>query len=374
MYQIDQNQNRIKPLTAKRFTDLGFKERQHLQEWLAHQPQALGEDLLIIQKEFDGFDDTQERLDLLALDKQGRLVIVENKLDDSGKDVVWQAIKYASYCANLSKSNIIEIYQRYLDKYDNGKNAQEMLQEFFEVGDVDELVLNPSTQQRLMFVAAYFRKEVTSTALWLLANGIDVTCFKVTPYEFSGQLFLNIEQIIPTPEAREFMIGIAEKETEEKKAATGLLTRHKLRLAFWELALNALSKSPCALYKNISPSKDHWLSAGSGLRAVPYNLIFGEKMARVELCIARPTKEECKFIFDEFYKHQHDIESQFGGSLDWQRLDSRKSCRISLTKEFDGYNSEMWTTIIAWMIQNISQLEYAFKPYIAKINRKIKDA
>jgi RecB family endonuclease NucS len=64
---------------------------------------------LIIQKEFDGFNDTKERLDLLALDKQGNLVIIENKLDDSGKDVTWQVIKYASlggknYLSILSES------------------------------------------------------------------------------------------------------------------------------------------------------------------------------------------------------------------------------------------------------------------------------
>jgi len=68
---------------------LGFAERNHLQEWLANQPDALGEELLIIQKEFDGFEDTRERLDLLAIDKQGGLVIIENKLDDSGRDVMW---------------------------------------------------------------------------------------------------------------------------------------------------------------------------------------------------------------------------------------------------------------------------------------------
>ncbi len=64
-------------------------------------PESLGEELLIIQKEFDGFDETRERLDLLALDKQGSLVVIENKLDDSGRDVVWQALKYASYCSSL---------------------------------------------------------------------------------------------------------------------------------------------------------------------------------------------------------------------------------------------------------------------------------
>jgi len=43
---------------------------------------------LVIQKEFDGFNETNERLDLLALDKQGNIVVIENKLDDSGKDVI----------------------------------------------------------------------------------------------------------------------------------------------------------------------------------------------------------------------------------------------------------------------------------------------
>jgi hypothetical protein len=76
----------------------------------------LGEELLIIQKEFDGFQDTNERLDLLALDKQGCLVVIENKLDDTGRDVTWQALKYASYCSTLSKEQIRAIYQSYLDK------------------------------------------------------------------------------------------------------------------------------------------------------------------------------------------------------------------------------------------------------------------
>ena len=58
-------------LEEKKFSDLKFSERGHLQEWLANEPMALGEELLINQKEFDGFDDTGERLDLLALDKDG---------------------------------------------------------------------------------------------------------------------------------------------------------------------------------------------------------------------------------------------------------------------------------------------------------------
>ena len=93
MFTVNQQTNRISPIKTKRFSELGFTERKHLQEWLVHQPDALGEELLIIQKEFEGFDDTRERLDLLALDKDGHLVIIENKLDDSGRDVVWQVLR-----------------------------------------------------------------------------------------------------------------------------------------------------------------------------------------------------------------------------------------------------------------------------------------
>ena len=80
MFKVDLAQNRIARLARRRFADLNLHERRHLQEWLANQPDALGEDLLIIQKEFDRFADTRERLDLLALDKDGSLVVIENTL------------------------------------------------------------------------------------------------------------------------------------------------------------------------------------------------------------------------------------------------------------------------------------------------------
>ncbi|MFT5708442.1 MAG: RecB family endonuclease NucS, partial [Oceanospirillaceae bacterium] len=117
MFKIDQTSNRISRLQSKSFSELGFTERNHLQEWLAYQPDAFGEELLIIQKEFDGFDDTRERLDLLALDKDGNLVVIENKLDDTGRDVIWQALKYASYCSSLNKKQIVEIFQSYLNRF-----------------------------------------------------------------------------------------------------------------------------------------------------------------------------------------------------------------------------------------------------------------
>ena len=120
MYIVDPDNNKLIPAQSTSFKDQNIKERQHLQEWIAKNPEVLGEKLLIIQKEFDGFSDTRERLDLLALDGQGNIVVIENKLDDSGRDVTWQAIKYASYCSSLSKEEIIEIYAKYLGETKDG--------------------------------------------------------------------------------------------------------------------------------------------------------------------------------------------------------------------------------------------------------------
>ena len=190
MFKIDAAANRIKPLEVKRFTDLGFTERKHLQEWLENYPQALsqgeGDELLIIQKEFDGFDDTRERLDLLAIDKDGNLVIIENKLDDSGRDVVWQALKYASYCANLKKRQVVEIFQRYLNQKAQLEgaeptNAEKVLLEFLQADDLQSVQLNTLKSQRLILVAANYRKEVTNAVLWLSQFGVICQCFKVTP-------------------------------------------------------------------------------------------------------------------------------------------------------------------------------------------------
>ena len=98
-----------------------------------------------------------------------------------------------------------------------------------------------------MFVAANFPKEVTNTALWLLGQGISIQCFRVTPYVFGEEALLSIDQIIPTPEAKEFMIIMKAKEKEEKSTEAVLKDRHRIRLDFWEKTLESFRNSDCKL-------------------------------------------------------------------------------------------------------------------------------
>ncbi len=381
MFKINAIANRIQPLETRRFSELGFSERKHLQEWLANHPQALtqddGDELLIIQKEFDGFDDTRERLDLLAIDKQGNLVIIENKLDDSGRDVVWQALKYASYCANLKKQQVVEIFQRYLDEQarqeaKESENAQSLLLEFLGAEDLQSVQINTLKSQRLILVAAKYRKEVTNTVLWLSQFGIDCRCFKVTLYQTGDELFLNVEQIIPTPEATDFMIGMIAKEDEEKSASNEQRRSHGLRLEFWEQTLDAFCQSSCRLYDNISPGRDHWLAAGSGLSGMSFNLIFGKNEIRVEFSMQRSQAEANQLVFDRLLAQKQQIETAFAAELDWLPLPGRKACRIQFAKPVDGYNKDHWPEMIKWLVEHMTRLDKALNTYLEKIKPELR--
>lgn len=369
MYLIDTNTNRIKNLTKKTFTELGFKERQHLQEWIANKPEALGEELLIIQKEFDGFNDTNERLDLLALDKDGNIVVIENKLDDTGRDVTWQVLKYASYCSTLSKEQIKNIYQSFLDKSGLGENATEKLATFYNQ-EYDEIQINKGNTQRMVMVAANFRKEVTSTVLWLMNYKLRIQCFRATPFALDEQLFLTLEQIIPTKDTEDFIISMAGKTQDEITTQENLKTRHHVRFDFWTKILPKL-KGKTPIFQNSSPTKDHWLSAGgTGISGARYSMIITKSYAGVQLEFGRANKDENKKLFDELLSQRSEIENKFGQPLNWERLDDNISSRISFN--LDGvnvFNNEDWDKMFDFLTTNIIKLEAVFRQPLIKIKQ-----
>jgi hypothetical protein len=367
MFLINKEKNSIEELSAKSFQELGFKERENLQEWLANNPASLGEDLLIIQKEFDGFNDTRERLDLLALDKQGNLVIIENKLDDTGRDVTWQVLKYASYCSSLSKSQIIDIYQDYLVKEGLDTKAEDRISEFFDSQDIEEISLNKGQTQRVMLVAGNYRKEVTSTLLWLLNYNLRIQCFKVSPYQFGDQLFLNVEQIIPMKEAEEYSIRMAEKTQDDITSQEEMKTRLGIRYEFWSKLLNEMN-TRSKLFQNISPSKSNWIGAGSGLSGIGFIFAASQKFSRIELYIDRGDATLNEKIFDFILKEKSKIENLYGAPLQWDKMDDRRACRIRFENEnHDVFDKSKWADMISQMVEGMIRFERGIKPILKKV-------
>ena len=373
MYQINRATNNITRLEQKKFIELGFKERENLQEWIAKNPDVLGEELLIIQKEFDGFSDTNERLDLLAIDKDSNLVIIENKLDDTGRDVTWQALKYTSYCSTLSTSQIVKIFQDYLNKYAQGENAKTALLDFLELEDEADLILNKD-DQRIMFVANNYRKEVTSTVLWLINHNINIQCFKATPFKLAEELFLQIDQIIPVPELEEFMIDIKEKKQEEEKIkGTVAQETERYLLEFWKLLKEDLNSHGMEFLSNVTPKARWYINFSKG--RARYGFVFGRTSQRIELYFPH---DEDKILFNAMKFYQSEIDSKLNDGIFWEELEGKKASRIKLEMS-EHLNAELgkfkdkasWHLRLEWFRNSFDDFYKVINPIWERVQKEV---
>ena len=66
------------------FARRGIAERRDLQRPPRQHPSVLGDGLLIVAEEFGDWDDSRRRIDLLAVDDAGDLVVIELKRTEDG--------------------------------------------------------------------------------------------------------------------------------------------------------------------------------------------------------------------------------------------------------------------------------------------------
>jgi hypothetical protein len=196
------------------FSDIGIKERQDLERWIVNHPDLLGEDLFILTSEFDKFDKTNKRLDILALDSKGFLVIIELKLDAAHSLADLQAIRYAAFCSTMKMEEAIEELADF--KEITKDEAAKRVLVFLKLDELPELENRP----RIILAAGSMEdQELTSTILWLRGFQLDISCVELTPFKMpeSSQIILVPRTIIPIPEAKEYQIKIQEKEESRIK-------------------------------------------------------------------------------------------------------------------------------------------------------------
>ncbi|MDE0212494.1 MAG: hypothetical protein OXN22_00295 [Deltaproteobacteria bacterium] len=192
------------------YSQLGIQERRDIQEWIAANPSILGQELLVVGKEFSEFNQLRERPDLIAVAPDGQLAVIELKRDDTGDNAHWQAIKYASYFHSATTDDIVTMFARY--RACTPEDARQRLIEYTDSNDeLDRLNEN----QRIILASHRFAPQVTSAALWLneQAKRDLVTCVQLTPYQDpeTGTLYLLANTIIPVPGAETYFVGISSR-------------------------------------------------------------------------------------------------------------------------------------------------------------------
>jgi hypothetical protein len=167
---------------------------------------------LILAEEFGDWQDSSRRIDLLALDNNGRLVVVELKREGAGFADL-QAIRYAAMVANMTLDRVREAFDSYLRSRGKSESAEELLLDFLPPTEDAEITVRSETP-RIILVAADFSRELTTSVLWLNDIGLDIRCIELNPYEINGEYIIDATQVIPVPKADERIVRIRER-TEE---------------------------------------------------------------------------------------------------------------------------------------------------------------
>lgn len=229
--------------------------------------------------------------------------------------------------------------------------------------------LNIGNSQRIILVAGEFRKEVTSTVLWLLNYGLRVQCFKVSLLKLGEKLLLDVDQIIPIKEAEEYIIKVASKSREESDNKEELENRYTYRLAFWTqfLAENNKHNDLCS---GLNPVRESWVRVGVGLTGVSINLVTSMNYARAEVYINRGTPAENKRVFDALFVQKEQIEKTFGAQLTWERMDNKVSSRVKW--QLDGVNvhdEKDYPKMNEFLVDGLARMKKAFADSINKLDR-----
>ncbi|MGD8166661.1 hypothetical protein ACEXOS_005520 [Herbiconiux sp. P16] len=190
----------LDPLARTSLAAERIRERQDIQRLLLERIEILGDDLIAIAEEYSLFNDSRRRIDILALDRKGGLVVIELKRTEDGGHMELQALRYAAMVSTMTLDHLIETYAdaHNVELTDARRTIADWIEE-----PIDEL----ANQVRIILVSSDFSTEITSTVLWLNDNyGTDISCFRIVAYKLRNEVLLDLQQIIPLPEAKSFQI------------------------------------------------------------------------------------------------------------------------------------------------------------------------
>jgi hypothetical protein len=228
----------FKRIEQTRFEISGLSERGDLQRLLRKQIEIILPEVLVIAEEFGDWDESRRRIDLLAVDCEGNLVVIELKRNEDGGHMELQSLRYAAMVSGMTFDQAVLIYQKYLGgDIDNG-DAREALLRHLGLEEPDESRFARAV--RIVLVASNFSKEITTTVMWLNERGLDIRCIRIAPYADNGRVLVDVQQLIPLPEAADYQIRV---QTKERRIENERIERPELaraRFDFWSEYVEAL--------------------------------------------------------------------------------------------------------------------------------------
>lgn len=201
---------KVKGKEVEKVNQTKFKQEekleQDLEDWIEHESSILDERLLIFGRQVQ-IPEVNDRIDLLALDTNGNVVIIELKKGKLKHPVDIQSLRYASYVSRWEYDDLEKQANNYFSEKGEAEfNFNEKFEEFCLNAGIDEIP-DINQDQRIIIVGSKLKEKLGSVALWLREHSIDIKIIEVSLFKDGENLFLSPQIIIPIPTTEKFEIG-----------------------------------------------------------------------------------------------------------------------------------------------------------------------
>lgn len=351
--------DRLSALETTTFAGEGLRERQDLQRLLRANVEAIAPDTMVLAEEFGDWDDSRRRIDLLALDRDAALVVIELKRTEDGGHMELQAVRYAAMVSTMTFDQAVDAHARYRSAVGLEGDAREAILAFLEWTEQDDERF--AQDVRIVLASAEFSKELTTSVMWLNKRDLDVRCVRLKPYSLNGSVLLDVQQVIPLPEAAAYQVEVRKKEQSQRIATGRLSERHD----FWT-GLLEVSRKRTTLHSNISPTTDSWIAASAGRSGLLWMYSIRQHDSRLELYIDIGDEAANRAFYNALEGHRGQIEEQFGGPLIWYDPPDTRKCAVRC-EVAGGYRDPQaaWPEIHEAMVDHMMRLEASLRPNLA---------
>lgn len=366
MYKIHIKSKELEQVEESSLEHLKLEERSDLQQWIKKNPTVLSKhydsEFLIITEEFDRFE-VNDRLDLLAIDKTGALVVIELKRNYSGSTIDIQGLKYASYCSTLTPLEVVEIYSDYITKNKLNLDARESILEFLsEEKDDDSALSLLNSSQKIILVSQNFDKRVKSVAAYLANQELDISCveFKILKDESTSSLFIDTQKIIPPENIESYLVRGAIHDSKLGKSKTKLVPQPKEILDFYSNYTQILDDEYELHGRRVPHVKYCTFAAGSQRLEFSFDIM--KKTKSYKLCLISKNPEHN--LVELFLKEKHSLNLLKEYEYEISRVDESKS---NWERVFITVSPKEYLADYRFCAEVTSQFINSLKPLLLKL-------
>ncbi len=355
----------LREIPATTFSAVGIRERTDLQRLLRDQIDVALADTLVIAEEFGDWEESNRRIDLLGLDREANLVVIELKRTEDGGHMELQALRYAAMVSTMTFEKVEEVFAAYRRRLGKDGDAGSAILEFLDWEDPGE---HPFAQEvRIVLISAEFSKELTTSVMWLNKQGLDIRCIRIKPYADNGRVLVDVERIIPLPEADDYIIRIKKKQEGDRVRREEDAPRHEFRRKFWEGLLQYLASNGHSWAQGRSTTKEGWIASAVGKSGVGVNVSMAQgSRLRVEIYCSNDGDKQ---LFQALFAHKAEIESELPDeTISWEPLKDADASRVAVYHPYDkeqaAEDTPYRTELFAWISKNMALLRTIAKQYL----------